>query len=109
MNNKNSRNDSGYYQEWVFNTNDLVCSILQYVSDFDSKCIWSHDYSGDLRNRSLVCSHWLYYVFNLKSIYFFNLTDLIKTTQKLLPNMVGNGKGISNSNSKWIDNNINII
>ena len=44
---------SQYCQTMVFNTNDLMCLIFEYVRLDDT-------FTGDLINCSLVNSHWLY-------------------------------------------------
>ena len=61
-----------YYQCLVFNTDDLMSCIFQFLSDFD-KYIMTYD----LVNCSLVNSHWLYQTWNPQSIYFVSLFELI--------------------------------
>ena len=46
-----------WYQDTVFNTVDLMCSIFKFL-EYDDMM------KGDLLNCSLVCSHWLYHVYN---------------------------------------------
>ena len=68
--------DINYYQKLVFNTNDLMSCIFQFVEyDSFSNC--------DLANCSLVSSHWLYHGWNPNSIYFVNLKQLIHATARM--------------------------
>ena len=62
------------FQESVFNTNDLMCSIFQFLTDFD---LHSNLVIYELMNCSLVNSHWLYHTWNPNSIYSVSLYKLI--------------------------------
>ena len=60
----------------VFNTDDLMCAILGYLE-------YNHDtdrIDGDLFACILVCSHWLYHVWNPNSIYYLCLDSLMDNT-----------------------------
>ena len=63
------------YQNLLFNTTDIMCSMFQYFSDFND----NNEYIGDLSNCSLVCSQWFYHAFNPNSIYQ-NVMKTVKTT-----------------------------
>ena len=67
--------DSGseYYQSAVFNTDDLMCYIFEFIE------LESH-FTGDLINCGLVNSHWLYQSWNTNLIYPFGLDKLISDT-----------------------------
>ena len=67
-----------YYQNLLFNTEDLMCFIFQFLSDFDF-----YDIVYDLTNCSLVCSYWLYHCWNINSIYFVSIDRLIKYSIEL--------------------------
>lgn len=70
-------NSQTLFQTQVFNMDDIMCCIFQFVK-------LDEDMKGDLFNCSLVSSQWLYYVYNPNSIYFFDLTKLVhKTLQDL--------------------------
>ena len=65
------KNNKRYFRSLVFNTNSVMCLVftfLEYGMKFDK----------DLFNCSLVCSQWLYYVYNPNSIYHINLNKLIE-------------------------------
>ena len=70
---------SQYYQTMVFNMDDLMCFIFQFVCD--------------LINCSLVNSYWLCHSWNPNSIYHFCLTKLIKNTIEMI-----HSTNISNDN-----------
>ena len=59
----------------VFNSSDLMCYIFQYF-DHGIK------FDGDLISCSLVNTCWMYHVWNINSIYYVNLTELIRNTLK---------------------------
>ena len=62
------------YQCLVFNTKDIMCEyILQCLE-------YGENFDGDLFNCSLINTQWLFYVWNLKSLYFVNVERLIKET-----------------------------
>ena len=63
----------------VFNSSDLMCYIFQYLT-------YSTRWHGDLFWCSLICTHWLYHIWNINSVYFVNLTKLIKATSKYTKN-----------------------
>ena len=65
-----SKHDDDYtdYQT-LFNTTDVMCSIFQFLVDFDRRGA----YVGEISNCSLVCSQWLYHAFNPKSAYYLHL------------------------------------
>lgn len=71
-----NRNNHNYYQNCVFNLSDLVCSIFQYLE-------WGHKFDKDLFSCSLVNSSWLYYSWNVNSVYHMELEELIKATANL--------------------------
>ena len=78
-NKSNNCNDTcNYYQSMVFNTQDLMTSIFQYLKY--KSCTKKKGLIGDLLNCSLVCTHWLYHVWNPNSIHFAYLTDMITLT-----------------------------
>ena len=62
------------YQNLLFNTSDIMCLIFQHL--FEAK------YRNELANCSLVCSQWLYHVFNPNSIHTFLLYSLVEETSK---------------------------
>ena len=59
-------------QSLVFNANDLMCCVLQFLS-YKVKLA---DKDNDLLHCSLVNSHWLYHVFNPNSCYQIDFTML---------------------------------
>ena len=59
----------------VFNTDDLMSNIFQYLT-------YGYHFDQDLYYCSLVNSHWLYHVWNINSVYFVNLSKLINQTLK---------------------------
>ena len=65
---KNSdRNDeSCYYQTLVFNSNDLMSNIFQYIQ-------FRH-----MTHCCVVCSHWFYHSWNKNSIYKVDLGWIMK-------------------------------
>ena len=54
----------------IFNSRDLMCEIFQYLE-------YGRKFDGDMVSCSLVDSHWLYHVWNLNSVYFVDLTNLL--------------------------------
>ena len=83
VNHNNKTNDinssnckSQYYQRLVFNTDDLMYLIFQFVE-------LSQQFSGDLINCSLVNSDWLYQSWNPNSIYYLCLDSLINNTVRM--------------------------
>ena len=78
------RND--YYQRLVFNSDDLMCLIFQFVE-------LNEMFNGDLINCSLVNSHWLYQSWNPNSVHHCCLTTMIKNTIANTSNM--------NVSKKW--------
>ena len=68
--------DSQYCQTSVFNTDDLMCLIFQFVR-------LDETFDGDLTACSLVNSHWLYQSWNPNSIYYSCLSTLVKNTVRL--------------------------
>ena len=71
-------NDSNTYggnncNSLIFNSSDLMCNIFHYLT-------YGNRFNGDLLSCSLVSSHWLYHVWNINSVYFVNLTDLVEST-----------------------------
>ena len=67
---------SQYYQTLVFNADDLMCLIFQFIP-------LRKKFNGDLFNCSLVNSHWLYQSWNPNSIYHLCLNKLIYNTMTL--------------------------
>ena len=68
------------YQQLVFNTKDLMCSIFEY---FD----WNFNFDfnmneNEIESFSLVCSHWLYHTWNPNSMYHCDLSELVHTDDK---------------------------
>ena len=64
-----------HYQSVVFNMNDLMCLIFQFLQ-------YESTFKGDLYSCSLVNSHWLYHCWNPNSVYFVNLSYLFKKTME---------------------------
>ena len=64
-------NINSYYQNLMFNANDLMSNMFQYLDYGDF-------FDGDLFNCSLVSSHWLYHVWNINSIYYVNFGKLLR-------------------------------
>ena len=60
-----------YYQDLLFNMKDLMCSIFGFL-----------DNGKDLVKCSLVCSHWLYHVYNTSLFNVDNFKNLILNTIK---------------------------
>ena len=61
------------HQIQVFNSNDLMSQIFQYLD-------YGFRFNGDIFNCSLVNTCWLYHCWNINSLYFVDLTDLISQT-----------------------------
>ena len=80
----NNNGNNYYYQSAVFNSNDLICCIFQYLT-------YEMNFDGDLSNCELVNSKWLYHVWNPQSIYFIDITKLFYLTGSY------NGTNINNS------------
>ena len=68
--------DASFFQTTVFNTCDLMSFIFQYLE-------YHRDFTGDLFNCSISCTHWLYHVWNPNSIYYTNLNGVVSRTEKL--------------------------
>ena len=79
------------YQNSVFNTDVLMCKILEYLT-FDVIN------GGDLLNCNLVNSQWLYQVWNPHLISKVNLSDLIKHQYKYNDNCNNNENNNNNIN-----------
>ena len=60
-------------QNAVFNTKDLMSLVLHFLE-------YGKKFNGDLYHCSLVCSHWLYHVYNPNSVYFVHLGALMGQT-----------------------------
>ena len=56
-----------YYQDLVFNINNLMPHIFQYLQ-------WGRRFNKDLSSFSLVNSCWLYHSWNIHSVYYVDLT-----------------------------------
>ena len=67
--------DKNKYKNLLFNTEDIMCLIFQYLNEFI-----------DLSNCSLVCCQWFYHSFNPKCIYIFDLKKLATATAKCKEN-----------------------
>lgn len=93
-----SQNYNNCFQNSVFNTIDLMCSIFQFLE-------WNfmfHQYVYcDLSACSLVNSHWLIASWNPNSVYHIKLTELIKGTSKCNAKNNYNYKFMSKNSSKW--------
>lgn len=57
------------YQKLVFNSDDLMCEIFKYL-----------EYAVELFLCNFVNSYWLYQSFNVQSVFFIDLSKLIKAT-----------------------------
>ena len=55
------------YENILSKPTDIMCLIFQFLTDFDR----FGEYIGEFSNGSLVCSQWLYHVFNPN--FYFNL------------------------------------
>lgn len=87
-------------QTSVFNTDDLMCFIFQFMEI-------KQDFTGDLINCSLVCSHWLYQTWNPNSLYYLNFDwkDATQSKAYHIPAAVSsftNGSNIKKVNSTLI-------
>ena len=69
---RNSSNIN-YYQNLVFNMKDLMCTIFEFFN-------YVKNWQGDLFNCSLVCSHWLYHVYNTSLFDIVGFGKLIQNT-----------------------------
>ena len=98
--NNNRKSQHCNYQRLVFNSDDLMCLIFQFVE-------LEEGFTGDLINCSLVNSHWLYQSWNPNSIYHLRLDTLMKNTIKMTRNMKRNLSRVSDwdrigtLSSKW--------
>ena len=63
-----SSNNNYNCKELLFNTDDLMCKIFQYLR------------FKNLIKCDFVCSHWLYHTWNLNSVYYINLSTLIENS-----------------------------
>ena len=73
--NANTTNEIYYYQNLVFNSNDMMSTIFEYLD-------YGDQFDGDLFCCSLVNSYWLYHSWNVNSVYHVNLDRLIEETLK---------------------------
>ena len=71
----NDNNNNNIYKRQLFNSNDLMCKIFQYLE-------YQRTFDGDLFNCSLVNSCWLYHSWNVNSVYYVDLNKLIDKTLK---------------------------
>ena len=62
------------YQSLVFNAADMTCSIFQFLS-FSFPRLYHQ--AKDFHTCSLVCSQWLYHVWNPNCIYHCDITRLV--------------------------------
>ena len=67
----------------VFNNNDLMCSIFQFL-EHNYYNFTSGTQTFDLLSCSLVNSHWLYHCLNPHSIYHIDLNIMIEKTLNLV-------------------------
>ena len=72
---KYTANDGRHYQSLVFNTDDLMCSIFQFLRHRLTKA----EVNDDLINCCLINSYWLYHVFNPNSLYQLHLSTLVNS------------------------------
>ena len=79
------------FKDKVFNTNDLMCSIFGFF-ELDENYV-----NDDLFNFSLVCSHWLFHVYNPNSINGVDLTRLMKKTSETIVAMDDTNSSDKNS------------
>ena len=93
-----SDHDNYYYQNLVFNTNDLMCHIFQFLQ-------WGYNFDDDLFQCSLVNSCWLYHSWNINCVYFIFLDKIIQETVESCYNYNCNKNLNVNSNN---NNNIAI-
>ena len=63
------------YMSTVFNINDLMCYIFQFLPSFVN--VAQGDVAGDLKQCSLVCGHWLFHAFNPNSTYQFCVRHML--------------------------------
>ena len=70
-NNNNNNNDTTMGRRLVFNQNDLVPRIFQYLEIID------------LNECSIVSFIWLFHAFNINSLYYLQLYKLIELESKL--------------------------
>ena len=70
-NDDNDYNHYTNYENILSKTTDIMCVTFQFLTDSDR----FGEYIGELSNCSLVCSQWLYHVFNpnfiIKKIYIY--------------------------------------
>ena len=67
---RNSDEKNDYFKISLFNMNDLMCVIFQFLNYDD----------GELFNCSLVNSHWLYHSYNPNCVFCVDITRLINKT-----------------------------
>ena len=67
----NNKTNDNYFENLLFNSSDLMNQIFQYLG-------WGKNFDGDLFKCSLVSSHWLYLVWNVNSVYYFNFKNLFR-------------------------------
>ena len=79
-----------YYQNLVFNSTDMMCCIFQYLT-------YGLQFDGDLVSCGLVNTIWLYHVWNIHSIYFVDLTQLIYFTASILDHNWSYGNNMNSS------------
>ena len=91
----NNVSNEYYFQNLVFNTSDLMSKILHYVQDN----------FNDLINCSLVNNDWRYHVYNIHSMYYFDLTRLVEQTLKLDTDNNDNKSNNKNKNKNKNNNN----
>ena len=72
-------NGNNFHQNLLFNSNDLMCKILQHLE-------WGVNFNKDLFKCSLVNSYWLYHVWNINCVYHVDLTQLFKKTLRCKQN-----------------------
>ena len=89
--NNNNGNMNNQSKCQVFNTNDLMCLIFQFLS-YGSK------FDGDLIQCSLVNSHWLYHSWHPNSVVSANLIHLVRQTEKCDNRDGGNMSNTKNDN-----------
>ena len=66
----NDKTNDSYYQNFLFNSRDLMNQIFQYLE-------WGRIFDKDLCQCSLVCSHWLYHAWNPNCVYYIDFSKLV--------------------------------
>ena len=80
------------YQSLVFNTDDLMRLIFQYLTFYKG-------FQGELHECSLVNSYWLYHIWSTKLIYGkYNITSFMQKTLKSTKNITQDSTDVSSSN-----------